>query len=162
MLLRALSLAAILGLTGAAQPARSAADCTAAGPAPEDQAACLAEALGGAETEMAAALADAGLETRVADTMAGAEEIAPRLAEAQRLWRGYRDAHCGLEAALTIPARWRPVAALTCRLDLTQARAAELRATRARVLEDDCNCTRRHQQKVRSRLRRIDKAADTD
>lgn len=154
--------ALLLLLVGIAHPGSAQSACEDPGLSGADRLMCLTDALARAEAEMDKALADARLETKVLDVLSQQDDAQPHLSEAQQSWLTYRQAHCGLQSLLSRPVEDQEIEEIACRLDLTRLRASELQVLRVSAGDDDCRCTARHQELIRSRLRRSGQAAETD
>jgi uncharacterized protein YecT (DUF1311 family) len=153
--------ALLLLLAGLAHPAAAESPCEDADLSGAERLACLTGALAEAEAEMDKALVDARLETKVLDAMTQQDNAQPHLSEAQESWLTYREAHCGLQSLLSRPVEDQEMAEIACRLDLTRLRASELQVLRVSAGDDDCGCTLRHQELMRNRLRRAERAAES-
>lgn len=92
-----------------------------------DVAPCLEAALAAAERDLADRLAAARKEAADLDRVTGRTHTAAALEASQRAWLAYRDEECHRRAALVAGGTGEGDIGLACRVDVTSARAAELR-----------------------------------
>ncbi len=92
-----------------------------------DVAPCLETALAAAERDLADRLAAARKDAADLDRVTGRTHTAAALEASQRAWLAYRDEECHRRAALVAGGTGEGDIGLACRVDLTSARADELR-----------------------------------
>jgi uncharacterized protein YecT (DUF1311 family) len=88
---------------------------------------CLEETLAAAERDMDGKLQDARKDAADLDKVTGRTHAAAALEASQRAWVAYRDEECHRRAALVAGGTGEGDIGLACRVDLTNARADELR-----------------------------------